>query len=46
MIKHVTGYYKWEPSVVDGLFYDRKDYKGILFYYDYLIEIGYLKKNT
>jgi len=38
------GYYKLTPFDVDGLFFDRDDYHGILFLYDYLFEVGHLKK--
>jgi len=45
VIKHTMGYYRMGPSEIDGLFFDRWDYHGLLFMYDYLLEIGHITKN-
>lgn len=37
--------HKWPPSVLDGLFFDREDHHGLMFWYDDLKEVSENMKN-
>ncbi len=30
----------WPPSVLEGLFFDREDYLGLIFWYEDLLEVN------
>lgn len=32
--------YHWPPSVLEGLFFDREDYMGLVFWYEDLKEVS------
>jgi len=38
-IKIVICYFKWNPSVIDGFYCDREDYKGLFYWYDLVKEL-------
>tara|TARA_R110002167_G_scaffold110087_4_gene280347 strand:+ start:10850 stop:10987 length:138 start_codon:yes stop_codon:yes gene_type:complete len=38
-VKTVVREFKWEPSVIDDMFIDDADYKGIKYWYDDIIDV-------
>ncbi len=39
MIISVVREYKWPPRLVGGLFIDREDYLGLMFWYDDIVDV-------
>ncbi len=39
VIKTVQREYKWPPDKIDGLFFDRADHHGLLWYYDDILHL-------
>ena len=40
MVKTVVGEHHWTPQVIDDLFIDDVDYKGLFYWYDYSKEMN------
>lgn len=45
MISTVVGQYNWPPNVIDSLYLDSEDYKGLEYWYDRVCEIVAELKN-
>lgn len=40
VVKTIIRTYEWPPSEIGGLFFDRIDYEGLLYWYDDAIEMN------
>ena len=39
MIRSVVREYKWSPSVIGDLYFDSEDYKGLIFWYEDIVQV-------
>jgi hypothetical protein len=47
MVRSVAREYNWPPKVIGGLFLDRRDYKGLYYWYDAICDnIKRIKDNN
>jgi hypothetical protein len=40
MVRSVAREYNWPPKVIGGLFLDRKDYHGLYYWFDAIVELS------
>ncbi len=38
IIKTVIEHFKWEPAAIGRLFWDNRDYEGLLYWYEYVLD--------
>jgi hypothetical protein len=40
MYRTITEHFKWQPTVIGGLFLDDLDHNGVIFWYDHVVEVN------